>query len=158
MKLTLNKNKIELSFQYNEDIIRKVKQIRGAEWKPFPFKVWTVPFTYDSINQLQEIGFDTTDITVKLSEIEHEKQSSYNNTKFTVEGQFPFLLPYQVEAVAKGIVNKKLYLADDTGLGKTLISASIIEYFMRIGEITSNDVFAVLGLKEELWPSHIKTD
>lgn len=130
IKAILINNIIELIFPYDISIISQVKQIPGRVWNPFPINRWTVPYNKNSVNSLIDIGFDMKDIVKDINQKEEQKHEEYKQQLINLKKEFPFLYNYQIEAVAKGIINKKLYLADVMGLGKMLMSSSITEHFM----------------------------
>ena len=66
---------------------------------------------------------------------EANKHETFKKSLIKIKKEFPFLYNYQTEAVAKGITNKKLYLADMCGLGKSNMSLSTVEHFMNTNEI-----------------------
>ncbi len=130
IKAILINNNIELIFPYNIHIINKVKKIPGRRWQPFPIKRWTVPYNQNSITALTDIGFDLQALEKLEQTIKETQEKEYEQMRIDLKDEFPFLYNYQIEAVAKGIINKKLYLADMMGLGKTIQSLSIMEHFM----------------------------
>lgn len=69
-----------LSFDYNEEIIKKIKTIRGREWNPEE-KKWIVPDNESTINRINELFLNT--------EIVDYRQSNDND----IENDFLMELP-----------------------------------------------------------------
>jgi SNF2 family DNA or RNA helicase len=66
------------------------------------------------------------------------------------------LLPYQPEAVEKMIDRKKMLVAYDLGLGKTVLTIAAIEDLMDRGEITEPGIVICLSSLKYQWASQIE--
>lgn len=127
-KLSLKGNRIIIKFDYNPDLIYKIKEIPGRVWNPFPYKKWTVPINDNSLRELSNIGFDTKPIQSEIEALKEITQSDFNRYKEEVKADYPFLYDYQPDAIAKGLVLDHFLLADSTGIGKTIEAFAIADY------------------------------
>jgi SNF2 family DNA or RNA helicase len=66
------------------------------------------------------------------------------------------LLPYQPEAVNKMIARKKMLVAYDLGLGKTVLTIAAIEQLMDSGQITEPGIVICLSSLKYQWESQIE--
>lgn len=155
MKAILNNNTIELIFHYDINIINEVKQIPGRIWNPFPINRWTVPYNKSTVNSLIDIGFNMKEIAKDIAIQEIKQRETFQKSLIKIKEEFPFLYNYQIEAVAKGIINKKLYIADSCGLGKSVMSSSITEHFMNNNEIQKTFILCPLSIIQQ-WKNEIE--
>ncbi len=123
MKVELVKNKLVVRFDYNPDLVTKVKTLSGRAWNP-RLKIWTVPYLQKSAQKLKDWGFEIDDGLV-------------NNKKETLKFQKPMriqvpslkkvLYPFQEEGV--GFIESRkgrVLLGDEMGLGKSCQSIAWI--------------------------------
>ena len=167
--MILQNNRILLEFPYDEIVINNIKTIEGRQWHSFPNKCWSVPCNEESLLKLESFNFNIEDIRQQIIERDKLLRDEYNKLYIEVKEKYPFLFKYQIEAVAKGIINKKIYIADDMGLGKSIESTVILEYFMQKGEIKKclilttkkvskqfkDNVFDIIGKEYKLITSSI---
>jgi len=66
------------------------------------------------------------------------------------------LLPYQVEAVEAMVDRKKMLVAYDLGLGKTVLTIAAIEKLKDLGEIQDAGIVICLSSLKYQWAEQIK--
>ncbi len=73
-------------------------------------------------------------------------------TKFFAEGKKPY--QFQLEAIHAAISRKRLLIADDTGLGKTIETIGVLLYLLGTGKINRGVLVVPAGLKHQ-WAEQI---
>lgn len=119
MEATLTRGRIKLRFDYNPGLIYQIKQVKGREYDPFD-KVWFLPLTEESMNAAERIGFDVSHIREQTKNEYAAKLERFGTLNKLIKEKWPFLYKHQVEGAAKSVVNKRLLVADEVGLGKTV--------------------------------------
>ena len=127
----LTNKTLSLQFYYDPELIEKVKSIPGRKWDA-ENKRWTIPI--DSLKPATEIldgYFDLSEKVIDLLEIQErqKKEESEKTNKLissiNLDEPLPdgkVLFKHQKEAIIDLIKLKRIILAHDMGLGKTLIS------------------------------------
>jgi SNF2 family DNA or RNA helicase len=127
----LTNDRIAVEFAYNPQLIAAIKMVKGRKWNPL-FKYWEVPLNELNIDTLRSIGFSTEDFEEELQRMQHNKNNQFNDFKKIIREKYNFLFNFQVDAIAKALVNERLLIADDTGLGKTLEALTTIDYKLEL--------------------------
>ena len=131
MKVTKNREHIEISFAYEPRLIALVKTLSGRRYHPGR-KSWFVPLAggMETVEKLRQAGFEIdselrdTLVADHQMELEAEALATLPDTQF--ETPLP-LFPYQrVGAAFLYRVGSGL-LGDDMGLGKTIQSLAVAE-------------------------------
>jgi SNF2 family DNA or RNA helicase len=130
--------KVEIRFDYSETIIQAIKSsVPGRKWNP-KAKMWTAPFSMDTIIPLMEIA-STYDfhldpefaeaVEVLLSEAtDREQASRATDSDFEAKGLNGELYPFQKAGVEYAVNAKRCFIGDAMGLGKTIQALAAIEH------------------------------
>lgn len=112
MEIKLEKEKLVLKFDYNPELIKFVKTLRGYNYNP-KNTTWSVALCRENIQKLKDNGY--TGIEPLLNQIsENKKLISKLKIKRTLK-------KFQLEGVEKMLgMGGNVLLADDMGLGKTI--------------------------------------
>ena len=137
MNNTINKPKlavlendlIKITFQYNPDMIAKVKTLlftgRDGRWNPEK-KFWRVDIDTKSIYLLRSWGFEISNELLNLEKKLLNPVKEFQPIK--IEGLKKELYPFQNEGVAFiESRNGRVLLADSMGLGKTIQALAYLQ-------------------------------
>lgn len=130
MKAFLDDGKIALKFGYNPKIIEQVKQISGREWIPL-WKRWEIPLLKENIQIIKNIGFDTKQLEQDFLAQETKKKNEFDELRAKIKHDYPKLYEHQIDGTTKAIINEKLLIADETGIGKTIESLAAADYLLK---------------------------
>lgn len=129
--VTLQDDKFVLRFEYDRDLVARVKYLRNGRYEPSD-KSWRFPL--DSADVLQQLtGFDWSAeaseaayMEVSLAE-DNKALSTASTGDIVVDGFGMDLLPFQKAGLEYMIKNDSCILADDMGLGKTMQGLAMIQ-------------------------------
>jgi len=128
ISLAQNKNKetvIKIVFEYNFDLVMKVRAIPGRKYYTDP-PCWSVPYSTENVQQLIEYGFKANEYL--LSFVNEQKQKKIGIALKGIEGLKGNLMPFQNEGIAFiEDKNDRALLADEMGLGKTIQSIAWLQ-------------------------------
>jgi SWI/SNF-related matrix-associated actin-dependent regulator of chromatin subfamily A-like protein 1 len=118
---------IKICFPFNQQDLNDVRSLVGRKYHA-EIKCWSCPLSVDSAERLKKWGFTLSE---RLSEfVKDEKQyiEQIDADKLVIPGLKGTLYPFQKTGVAF-IENKKgkALVADEQGLGKTLVSLSWLQ-------------------------------
>jgi SNF2 family DNA or RNA helicase len=154
MGVHLQEDKLVVAFDYDPQLIYEIKQIVGRKWNPL-FKYWEIPYTTNNLYKLQVLGFDISCVLLEVRNQAREVlQANILLTKYIKE-KYSFLYDYQITCAVRGIMQKKLLVTDECGLGKTLETFAIADYFLRQGSVERVCVCCPSSIKWQ-WQREIK--
>lgn len=130
MQVSIVKNNYAIEFFYKPYLVEAVKSLPERRWDDSN-KVWLVPTKYEP-----QVAAFMSRYGFKLKLGQQQKQEEIEIAiKDVPKGEnldlsFMRLKPYpfQVHGIAYGIENKRVIIADQPGLGKTLTSIAIVTY------------------------------
>lgn len=112
--ILLDKQQLVIRFNYDPDMVAKVKTLSGRRWNP-ESKSWTAPVTQSSVKELQQWGFELSPGIEQWQKDQEPKPTSEIKA-----AHFSELFAYQREGV-QFIESRRgrALLGDEMGLGKT---------------------------------------
>jgi SNF2 family DNA or RNA helicase len=148
MIIDLDDNDIILKFNYNYEIIEKLKKIPGHRWNPID-KSWSIPI----VHYKYLLNFDLNNEQIKfLKNLEnivvHTPPASLFQDKIGIIRQ------YQWHQYNFLMTRKKVFLLDEPGLGKTVISLLAAEKLFEMNKIKQAFIFAPLPIIHQ-WPEEL---
>jgi len=117
-KAELVRGKIKILFHYNHNLVNKVKTLSGRKAKKTDEGwYWTAPVCYDTLEKLQDWGFQLDEELLQI----FKQYTEVNNIKeLEIPGLCMKLFPFQKEGVNFiEAHNGRVLLGDQMGLGKT---------------------------------------
>jgi SNF2 family DNA or RNA helicase len=149
MRAILNNTDIDITFQYDLDIIQRIKTIPGHRWDKMS-KCWHIPVSQASkvIEEFQkDLPPDNIETLRKVNAISVFPPPPTLKSGINI-------LPFQWHGYNFLLSRKKCFLADDTGLGKSIESILAAEELFYLKKIDKALVFAPRPLLEQ-WKSEI---
>jgi len=134
-RIELNSEKIYIYFEYNEDILDNIRSLPDRRWNK-QAKRWEAGINLPNLNQILKIA-EEYDFSVdqrvfekkqELENILEKSKAVENGEQIEIEGLNPNLelKPFQKAGVQYATQKKKLFIADEVGLGKTPQSIATI--------------------------------
>ena len=128
MKAKLKDNTIQITFQYDPDLVQKMRSLDNRKWNP-DFKQWECVPIKQNIEKLAKWGFDLDDEIINLTLPRKEKVYK----EIEVPGFKKTLMPFQKQGVAFLVEkNGRGLIADSMGLGKTVQAVAYLQAFPKI--------------------------
>jgi SAM-dependent methyltransferase len=76
MNVKVEHGEIVLSFNFDPNIVAKVKAIHGSKWNSL-FRVWTIPYSTKNIQVLKKVGFDITGLEDNYLEWDSQEKDRF---------------------------------------------------------------------------------
>lgn len=114
-----NEKVIKITFDFNLDMLYKIRSLPGRKYHPTPSPAWSIPFSIEGLEQLQKWNFIPDEKLLYFVNKQKERKAEISING--ISGLKGTLRPFQNAGVAF-IEDKKgrALIADEMGLGKTI--------------------------------------
>lgn len=117
----LSKNKVELHFRYNTEMIGLIKNdIPGRKWEPRPKKCWTAPLSKNLFDFLDRHKFKLDPSLEEKRKQWVEQRKNKKQIKFNLPNDLSLYKFQKIGIQAAIDFENNALIADDMGLGKTI--------------------------------------
>ena len=124
-----NGNSLFVSFKYNEELVKKMRQL-SKKWYHPQTKTYEVPMSCKQ--ELKDLFSNKSEEKIKNSFKPSDKKEVINSVDIPNLNLKTELHSYQIEAVKYGIAKSAWFCADEMGTGKTITS---LAYALSIREL-----------------------
>ncbi len=137
--VSIHEGQFAIEYPYNPKWNEELKQTVGiARFNREPRPMWTIPINADSVRGMRKFvakkGFAATDGVRELADktlvlaVERTNLSSAHDADIKVKRLKGTLMPFQKAGIKYAVEVKKLFIADQMGLGKTIQALAAMEY------------------------------
>ena len=128
MRAKLKDNTIQITFQYDPDLVQKMRSLDNRKWNP-DFKRWECVPIKQNIEKLAKWGFNLDEGILNLTIPKKEKIYK----EIEIPGFKKTLMPFQKQGVSFLVEkNGRGLIADSMGLGKTVQAVAYLQAFPKI--------------------------
>lgn len=126
----LDGDRLVVRFDYDADLVAQVRELAGARWDKTG-RHWSVPVSSASVAALRRLGFVPTDPKALDAAVDglarNEEASRAATSTLEVPGLGGTLRPFQAAGVAYAMKQRRLFIADEMGTGKTVQALATVQ-------------------------------